>query len=106
MLANLRRGRIPLLAWSGILLGIVCGVVRAHWLLPLGQAIIGDLVTLFFFGVAGVLLSKRVSDQYLLLYSLGFFTVSVASPSFHLFAPATLLILIAAVMRFFQRRIE
>lgn len=106
MIANLRQRKGILILWTGILLGLVSGIVRAHLAVPFGQAVIIDFVTLLFFGVALILSSRRLPDEYLVIYALALFTASVMSPGFHLFAPANLLILIAAIMRFFQKRME
>jgi len=73
---------------------------------PFSQAIIADFVTLLFFGVVVILSSRRFPNEYLVIYALVLFTGSVLSPSFHLLAPANLLILIGSLMRFFQKRME
>ena len=56
--------------------------------------------------MALILSSRRIPDEYLVIYALALFTVSVMSPGFHLFAPANLLILVAALLRFLHHRVE
>ena len=106
MIANLRQHKELWFLWSGIFLGIVSSAVRSHLLVPFSQAIIADFVTLLFFGVVVILSSRRFPNEYLVIYALVLFTGSVLSPSFHLLAPANLLILIGSLMRFFQKRME
>ena len=99
----LRQDKGLLLGWVGGLLGIVTGVTVAHLYSPLDRAIITDFIVLLFFGAALFLLSKRADEKYVVIYTLALFVLSVLSPSFHMFVPATTLLLAAAFMQFFRQ---
>jgi hypothetical protein len=90
-----------LVAATGGLLGIAIGISISHLRLPLYNAIISDFVVLLFFGVAPFLLAKWADDIYLVLYALVLIVPSIFSLGF--FAPAAVLLLIGALLRFFRR---
>lgn len=92
-----------LVAATGGLVGIAIGIGISLLALAaptLPNAIIFDLVVVLFFGVAPFLLA-RWADKYLVLYGLGLFVVNLFI--LHMFLPATLLLLVGALMRFFRR---
>ncbi len=91
-----------LVLWAGGLYGIANGIYISllSVYLSLFNAIMYDLGVLLLFGVAPLLLVNR-AGKYLVLYGLSLFAASLSI--FHSFLPATLLLLVGASMRCFQR---
>ena len=63
-----------LIGWAGVIVGVAAGFRVAHTRLPLNDAISTDVVFVGFGGVAlFILLNRRISDGYRVVYALAFF---------------------------------
>ena len=92
-----------LIGWAGVIVGVATGFWLAHTRLPLNDAINTDAIFLGFGGVAlFILLNRRVSDGYRVVYTLAIFIFSIL-PGWQIFVPATTLFLASALRRLFRR---
>jgi ABC-type lipoprotein release transport system permease subunit len=92
-----------LIGWAGVILGVARGFWVAHTSLPLDDAINADFVYLGFGGVAlFILLNRRISDGYRVVYALAIFIFTILS-TFIFLAPATTLFLASALRRYFRK---
>ena len=92
-----------LIGWAGVILGVASGFWIAHTRFPLDDAINTDFVFLGFGGVAlFILLNRRVSDGYRVIYALAFFLFSI-SPGWWFLAPGGTLFLVSALRRYFRK---
>jgi uncharacterized protein YneF (UPF0154 family) len=89
-----------LIGWAGVIVGVATGFWIAHARLPLNESIATDAVFLGFGGAAlFILLNRRVSDGYRVVYALAIFIISIF-PVSQFFVPATTLFLASALLRF------
>ena len=92
-----------LVGWAGVIVGVATGFWLAHTRLPPNEDITTDKVFLGFGGVAlFILLNRRVSDGYRVVYALAIYIFSML-PGWQIFVPATFLFLASALLRFFRR---
>ncbi len=102
-LTMMTKDKALLIGWAGVIVGVATGFWIAHTRLPLNDAINTDVVFLGFGGVAlFILLNRRISDGYRVIYALAFFLFSIL-PGWWFLAPGTTLFLASALRRYFRR---
>ena len=102
-LTMMTKDKALLIGWAGVILGVATGFWIARTRAPLNHAITTDKVFMGFGGVAlFILLNRRVSDGYRVIYALAFFLFSIL-PGWWFLAPAGTLFLASALRRYFRR---